>query len=165
MFYRKRAFACAVGATLLLAIGGCQGTAAKKQAALKRGDDFAAQKKYPEAGREYKKALQLDARYGEAYWHLAQTYEQAGDLANAVVQYVRAADILTDNRDVQVKAANGLLHVCGVVFILARAIHAAGLSRSGGRSVGRSAGIMLTWAVLVVLAVWNIVAFLRPALA
>jgi uncharacterized membrane protein YecN with MAPEG domain len=63
------------------------------------------------------------------------------------------------------RASPTLLHVCGVVFILARAIHAAGLSRSGGRSVGRSAGIMLTWAVLVVLAVWNIVAFLRPALA
>jgi len=28
-----------------------------------------------------------------------------------------------------------------------------------------SAGIALTWAVLIVLAVWNIVAFLRPALA
>jgi uncharacterized membrane protein YecN with MAPEG domain len=31
--------------------------------------------------------------------------------------------------------------------------------------VGRFAGIALTWAVLIVLAVWNIVAFLRPALA
>jgi hypothetical protein len=31
--------------------------------------------------------------------------------------------------------------------------------------VGRFAGIALTWVVLAVLAVWNIVAFLRPALA
>ena len=44
-------------------------------------------------------------------------------------------------------------------------MHAAGLSRASGYSVGRFAGIALTWAVLIVLAVWNIVAFLRPALA
>jgi uncharacterized membrane protein YecN with MAPEG domain len=44
-------------------------------------------------------------------------------------------------------------------------MHAAGLSRASGHSVGRFAGIALTWVVLAVLAVWNIVAFLRPALA
>lgn len=57
-----------------------------------------------------------------------------------------------------------LLHVCGIVFILARVMHAAGLSRASGYSVGRFAGTGLTWLVLVVLAVWGIVAFLRPAL-
>jgi uncharacterized membrane protein YecN with MAPEG domain len=62
------------------------------------------------------------------------------------------------------RASPLLLHVCGIVFILARGMHAAGLSRVSGHSTGRSAGIALTWAVLVVLAVWNIVAFLRPAL-
>jgi len=44
-------------------------------------------------------------------------------------------------------------------------MHAAGLSRSSGHSVGRFAGIGLTWLVLIVLAVWNVVTFLRPALA
>jgi hypothetical protein len=63
------------------------------------------------------------------------------------------------------RASPLMLHVCGIVFILARVVHAAALSRVSGNSVGRSAGIALTWAVLVVLAVWNIVAFLRPALA
>jgi uncharacterized membrane protein YecN with MAPEG domain len=58
-----------------------------------------------------------------------------------------------------------LLHVCGIVFILARVTHAVALSRVSGHSTGRSAGIALTWAVLAVLAVWDIVAFLRPALA
>jgi uncharacterized membrane protein YecN with MAPEG domain len=63
------------------------------------------------------------------------------------------------------RASPLLLHVCGIVFILARVVHAAALSRVSGSSVGRSTGIALTWAVLTVLAVWNIVAFLRPALA
>lgn len=58
-----------------------------------------------------------------------------------------------------------LLHVCGIVFILARVIHAVGLSRHSGRSTGRVVGSALNWTVLAVLAVWNIVAFLRPALA
>ncbi|MEO8565618.1 MAG: MAPEG family protein [Betaproteobacteria bacterium] len=58
-----------------------------------------------------------------------------------------------------------MLHVCGIVFIVARVVHAAALSRVSGSSVGRSVGIVLTWLVLAVLAVWNIVAFLRPALA
>jgi uncharacterized membrane protein YecN with MAPEG domain len=63
------------------------------------------------------------------------------------------------------RASPLLLHVCGIAFILARLMHAAGLSRSSGQSVGRFAGIGLTWLVLTVLAVWNVVAFLRPALA
>jgi len=63
------------------------------------------------------------------------------------------------------RASPLLLHVCGIAFILARIMHAAGLSRSSGHSVGRFAGIALTWTVLIVLAVWNVVAFLRPALA
>ena len=63
------------------------------------------------------------------------------------------------------RAAPLLLHASGIAFILARLMHAAGLSRSSGHSVGRFAGIGLTWLVLTVLAVWNVVAFLRPALA
>ncbi len=63
------------------------------------------------------------------------------------------------------RASPLLLHVCGILFILARIMHAAGLSRASGRSVGRSTGIVLTWALLIVLAAWNIIAFLRPLLA
>src|SRR6185437_6522997 len=63
------------------------------------------------------------------------------------------------------RASPLLLHICGIVFILARVMHAAGLSRASGHSVGRFAGIGLTWVVLIVLAVWNVLTFLRPALA
>lgn len=57
-----------------------------------------------------------------------------------------------------------LLHACGVVLIIARVLHAYGLRRSAGRSTGRFAGAGLTWATLLVLAVWNLWAFLRLAL-
>ena len=63
------------------------------------------------------------------------------------------------------RASPFVLHVCGIVFILSRLMHAAGLSRVSGLSTGRFAGTALTWLVLIVLAVWDIAAFLRPALA
>jgi hypothetical protein len=63
------------------------------------------------------------------------------------------------------RASPLMLHLCGIAFILARVMHAAGLSRVSGKSAGRFAGIVLTWAVLIVLAAWNIFAFVRPALA
>jgi uncharacterized membrane protein YecN with MAPEG domain len=59
------------------------------------------------------------------------------------------------------RAAPFLLHVCGIVLIAARMLHAFGLSRATGYSFGRMAGIGMTWLVLVVLAVWNLQAFLR----
>ncbi|MEP6998189.1 MAG: MAPEG family protein [Betaproteobacteria bacterium] len=62
------------------------------------------------------------------------------------------------------RASPTLLHVCGILFILARVMHAWGLSRASGHSLGRLAGSGLTWLVLAALAVWDIVAFLRPAL-
>ena len=63
------------------------------------------------------------------------------------------------------RASHILLHACGIVFIIARVIHAAGLARRSGHSAGRVIGAVLTYVVLAVLAVWNIVAFLRPLLA
>jgi uncharacterized membrane protein YecN with MAPEG domain len=57
-----------------------------------------------------------------------------------------------------------MLHVAGIVLVVGRLLHAFGLSRSGGVSFGRKYGTGLTWLVLVVLAVWNIWAFVRLTL-
>jgi hypothetical protein len=59
------------------------------------------------------------------------------------------------------RAAPLLLHLCGIVLIAARVLHAFGLSRATGYSFGRVTGIGMTWLVLVVLAVWDLQAFLR----
>lgn len=59
------------------------------------------------------------------------------------------------------RAAPLLLHVCGIALLLARVLHAAGLSQAAGKSFGRMAGIALTWIVLIVLALWDLWAFLR----
>ncbi len=57
-----------------------------------------------------------------------------------------------------------LLHACGIVLVIARVLHAFGLSRTAGSSSGRFAGAGLTWATLAVLAAWNLWAFVRLAL-
>lgn len=57
-----------------------------------------------------------------------------------------------------------MVHACGAALLLARVLHAVGLSGSAGVSFGRFWGILLTWAVLLVLGaqlIWGFVAAAR----
>jgi uncharacterized membrane protein YecN with MAPEG domain len=56
------------------------------------------------------------------------------------------------------------LHVCAIVFLLARVWHAQGLGGSAGYSRGRLLGSAASWAVIVVLAAYDIVDFVRTLL-
>jgi tetratricopeptide (TPR) repeat protein len=80
---------------------------------MARGDRYAEQKKLREAVIEYRNALNVDGRYGEARYKLADTYERLGDLPNALREFVRAAESLPDRDDVQLKAAQYLLQSGG----------------------------------------------------
>src|SRR5688572_2250846 len=71
---------------------------------LASGNRFLAEGKVKEAIIEYRNAIQLDGRFGEARLKLAEAYERSGDAKNAFREYVRAADVLTDREDVQLKA-------------------------------------------------------------
>lgn len=56
------------------------------------------------------------------------------------------------------------VHACGLVLLLARLLHAVGLSGSAGVSFGRFWGTLLTWLVLLVLGaqlLWGYVAAMR----
>ena len=58
-------------------------------------------------------------------------------------------------------ASIAMMHACGAGLLLARVLHAVGLSGSAGVSFGRFWGILLTWALLLVLAgqlIWGFVA-------
>jgi len=59
------------------------------------------------------------------------------------------------------RASPLLLHACGIALVAARLVHGAGLARRSGVSTGRFAGTVVTWVVLLVLAAWNVWAFLR----
>jgi len=49
------------------------------------------------------------------------------------------------------------LHAAGIVLIIARIAHAAGLTGSSGRSPGRFGGTVATWLLIVALSVANVV--------
>jgi len=56
------------------------------------------------------------------------------------------------------------LHACGIVLIVARIVHALGLSAVSGFSRGRFLGAAGSVAVVFVLALWDLWAFLRTLL-
>jgi uncharacterized protein len=45
-----------------------------------------------------------------------------------------------------------IIHACGIVLIAARVLHAWGLARSRGTSIGRFSGTIATWAVMLAMA-------------
>ncbi|HTN66812.1 MAG TPA: MAPEG family protein [Burkholderiaceae bacterium] len=52
----------------------------------------------------------------------------------------------------ELNGGNGsLLHTCGIVLLASRIAHAWGLSRSSGESIGRAAGVVGTFLVILVL--------------
>jgi tetratricopeptide (TPR) repeat protein len=80
-----------------------------KQRYFDSGNSYVESGKYREAILEYRRAVRADGTFGEARLRLADTYERVGDTQNAFREYVRAADLLPDRVDVQIKAAQFLL--------------------------------------------------------
>ena len=73
------------------------------------GDRYLAQKQLHEAALEYRNAVQKEPTSGLAHKKLADVLEQSRDDLNALREYVRAADLLPDDLDLQVKAGTYLL--------------------------------------------------------
>jgi uncharacterized membrane protein YecN with MAPEG domain len=48
------------------------------------------------------------------------------------------------------------VHVAGAGLLLARGLHAMGLTRSSGRSTGRFGGVVTTWLIILALAIGNL---------
>jgi putative PEP-CTERM system TPR-repeat lipoprotein len=95
---------------LMLSSFGCtKNPDVAKQEYMKSGDRYVEEKKYAEAIVQYRNALQQDPRFGEVRYKLAEAYLKAGDGRSASREYIRAADLLPDNVDAQVKAATMLL--------------------------------------------------------
>jgi tetratricopeptide (TPR) repeat protein len=105
MIHRK-----AAAALVLLAMAGCsRDPEVAKREHMDRGDQFAAQGKWPEAVIEYRNAVRLDDRFGQARGKLAEAYLETGDVPNAYREVVRAADLLPKDAQAQIRAARLLL--------------------------------------------------------
>ncbi len=92
------------------ALGACKSDPqATAKEALEKGKQHALNNKYPEAIIEYRRAVQADPRLGEARLELAYAYASTGDGINALREYVRAADLLPENKEAQQRAGAFML--------------------------------------------------------
>ncbi len=105
---RRSSFVVLIAVAAGLLLGGCSSNEAAKQKFLASGDRFVAQKKYKEAIVQYRNALQKDPRFAEARLKLAKAYEQVSDPANALREFVRSADLMPNDDEVQLKAGSYL---------------------------------------------------------
>src|SRR5690349_11152899 len=99
---KRRLYIGAMAAVLATALAACnKDPQATARAALDKGNQHAAQSKYNEAIIEYRRAVQADPRLGEARLQLAYAYAATGDGVNALREYVRAADLMPENKEAQ----------------------------------------------------------------
>ena len=112
--------------------------------------------------------LALAVRVIRLRWSTRTGIGDGGDrrLARAVrihgnaIEYVPLALILMLVAELS-GARAAWLHGCGIVLVAARLAHALGLARTAGASVGRSLGVVGTFAVILALAWVDLAAFLR----
>lgn len=96
--------------TFAVLVSACQSDPEKlKLEYLRNGDRFAAEKNFQAAIVEYRNAIRQDERFGLARYKLAQAYAQIQNWQRARAEFVRAADLLPDDVEVQVAAALTLL--------------------------------------------------------
>jgi tetratricopeptide (TPR) repeat protein len=76
---------------------------------LEKANELSTRKQFPEAIIEYRRAIQADPRLGPARLQLAFAYAATGDGINALREYVRAADLMPEDRDAQAKAGTFML--------------------------------------------------------
>lgn len=80
---------------LLFALAGCsRGPRQTKEQLLESGKKYAAQGKHTEAIIQYRNAIKLDPKFGEARYELGQAYLNTSEPAKAMGEFVRAADLL-----------------------------------------------------------------------
>ena len=98
-----------------------------KRQFVAEGDRYLAEKKYPEAILQYRNALRQDERYGEARLKLTDAYLAIGDGPQCTRRGDRAADLLPDDVDAQIRA--GFLLLLARQFPEARARATAALAK------------------------------------
>jgi tetratricopeptide (TPR) repeat protein len=83
----------------LVALSACT----SKQSYLARGNQLFEAGKYADASINYRKAIQKDPRFGEAYYRLGLTALKQGDANQAYMAFTQAVELLPDNDDAKEK--------------------------------------------------------------
>jgi tetratricopeptide (TPR) repeat protein len=93
-------------ALLLLGTACSRDPKVQAQRYLDNGNKFYARSKYKEASIMYRRALQKDLRFGEAYYRLGLTDMKLGSYGDAAHMLQRAVDLQPTNADAAVKLAD-----------------------------------------------------------
>ena len=95
----------AVVVLAMTALCACANKDEKKRAFLEQGNAHLAAGRTQEAIIAYRNAIKLDRMFGEAHWKLAEAYVQAQSPEQAGKEFLRAAELMPENVDAQVRAA------------------------------------------------------------
>ncbi len=89
---------------------GCKGNPEQQRREyLESGNALLAENKPADAIVQYRNAIKADPRFGEAHLQLAEAYARAGDVRRSAQQYIRAADLMPESAEAQLKAGTILL--------------------------------------------------------
>ena len=106
-------YACLVLVAILAAatvVAGCsQNAEGRKRRFFESGNRYFEKGDHRAAIIEYRNAIEIDPLFGEARAKLAESYAQEGDGPNALAEYVRSADLLKNDLDLQLRAGSLLL--------------------------------------------------------
>src|SRR5262245_54789384 len=94
----------AVAIGILLGVTLAAGACRKKENAadhVRAANGYFDRSQYREAIVEYRRALQIDPRIGDARLKLGDAYSATNEPVNAIKEYIRAADLLPENIDAQ----------------------------------------------------------------
>ena len=95
--------------TVILCAGGLVSCRQSPQEYVAKGNSFDAAGKYDDAIINYKKAIQRDGKFGEAYYRLALTEMKVAKTRDAYDALLNANNLLPDRTDVKVTFADFLL--------------------------------------------------------
>ncbi len=97
---------------ILVVLSGCnRDPEAAKQKLLSTGNKYFDNGKYKEASIIYRRALQKDRRFGEAYYRLALSEERLGRMQQAIAAYRRAVELQPQNEDAYGRLADLYLSI------------------------------------------------------
>jgi len=120
----RTSVAVSIAVTALIASSCSEDPQAARARFVASGDRYMSQKNYSEAIVQYRNAVAKDGSNGEARFKLAEAYLTTGEGFSALREYVRAADLMPNDFQSQLKAGQGLLAVGQFPEAKARALAA-----------------------------------------
>jgi len=103
---RQKRFLLCVLASLVLVAACTTDPEARKQRLLETGNKYFDDGMYREASLVYRRALQQDMRFGEAYYKLGLSELELGRIAPAIAALTRATELLPENEDAYSRLAD-----------------------------------------------------------